>query len=532
MVEELPARFRALSPIINEIIKASGCPGGSVGILHHGKVIFTHGFGFRDVAQELVPDENTIYNLASLTKTFTVTMIAILVERGRLEWTTPISQILPKFRHWDPVIQSQVTITDWLCHRTGLAPKNHIWNQEFAQASLERSDAIPVINYLEKLFELRSGFQYNNWGYAVADEVITTLNREFSFGTVLQNNIFRPLGMKRTITKRDANIDNRAEPYFAMSDGSPHHLPRPFPEDGKVMQGAVAVQSCVHDLLIYYNALLTALADQTKHNTTTTKGSPLVQVPTILKAHIPMFPLPSKQENNYALAWARTELPAPLGSIGLNPTYVPSMPIVGKGLKEPTLCLWHQGSNNSFLSFVALLPETQSGVVVLTNALANNDAADWIGQLLLETLLDNPDKNDYLSLAKLSAANSNARWPKIKADLAQERIPDTFPKALDSYIGRYYNKPRNFHLEIGRDDESLTMCFQGNHDQWYTLEHNQDDIFTWVLTRNENARRGRFPVTWRAFYKLKFEAEKGAEIDSLVWENDGAWSAGERFARE
>ncbi|KAI0878147.1 hypothetical protein GGS24DRAFT_444577 [Hypoxylon argillaceum] len=115
-----------------------------------------------------------------------------------------------------------------------------------------------------------------------------------------------------------------------------------------------------------------------------------------------MFELPSGNENSYALGWARTELPATLGSIGLNPTYVPTMPLVGEGLKEPKLCLWHQGSNMCSLHFVALLPDTSTAIVVLSNGLANNDVSDWIGQLLLQTILDVPESVDYLELAKTS----------------------------------------------------------------------------------------------------------------------------------
>lgn len=57
-----------------------------------------------------------------------------------------------------------------------------------------------------------------------------------------------------------------------------------------------------------------------------------------------------------------------------------------------------------------LIPEIHSGVVVLTNSITNNDAADWIGELLLETLLDNPDKNDYLNIARPSAEVLKSLW--------------------------------------------------------------------------------------------------------------------------
>ncbi|KAI1156407.1 beta-lactamase/transpeptidase-like protein [Nemania diffusa] len=532
MAESLASRIRALSPIVNDIVKVSGAPGVSIGILHQGDIIHTEGFGFRDVAKQLAPDENTIYYLASLSKSFTATMVAMLVERGKMEWDTPVSNILPHFKHWDESVQKNSSVIDFLAHRSGLAPKNNIWNIEFGQTTMDRQAALPMINSLEKLFNLGEGFQYNNWGYAVADEIITALSGEFSWGTALKTNIFEPLGMSRTITSSESSVDNRAEPYQSLSSCTPHHLePRPQFEDGKLMQGAVGVQSCVRDLLVYYKALLSGLEDQTQRKATSSPGNPLVQVPTLLQAHSKMFELPSGNENSYALGWARTELPATLGSIGLNPTYVPTMPLVGEGLKEPKLCLWHQGSNMCSLHFVALLPDTSTAIVVLSNGLANNDVSDWVGQLLLQTILDVPESVDYLELAKTSARNSNARWPKIKSDLENERTLGTVPLSLPSYVGQFYNKIKTFYLEIRLEGGQLRLCFQGNHQFSYPMKHYEYDIFTWVMTRDENARLGRFPVTWRNFYKLKFQRGEDGSIDSLIWEHDGAWSDGERFFR-
>ncbi|KAI0467406.1 beta-lactamase/transpeptidase-like protein [Xylaria cf. heliscus] len=532
MTEALASRIRELSPIINDIVKVSGAPGVSIGILHQGEVVHTEGFGFRDVAKELTPDENTIYYLASLSKTFTATMVAMLVERGRMEWDTPISSILPRFQHWDETVQKNSNIIDFLAHRSGLAPKNNIWNIEFGQTTMDRYDALPMINNLEKLFDLRQGFQYNNWGYAVADEIITALSGEISWGTALKTNIFEPLGMSRTITSSESNMDNRAEPYQALSNCTPYHLEtRPQFEDGKLMQGAVGVQSCVRDLLIYYKALLSGLKDQTQRSTTSSPGNPLVQVPTLLQAHSKMFELPSGNENSYALGWARTELPATLGSIGLNPTYVPAMPLVGNGLKEPKLCFWHQGSNMCSLHFVALLPDTGTAVLVLSNGLANNDVSDWIGQLLLQTILNVPESVNYLELAKTSAKNSNARWPKIKSDLENERTQGTVPLPLPSYVGQFYNTIKTFYIEVRHENGQLQMCFQGNHQFWYAMEHYEHDIFTWVITRDDNVQLGRFPVTWGNFYKIKFQRTEDNVIDSLIWEHDGAWPDGEKFHR-
>ena len=430
--EVLAARLKAVRPLIEAVCKASGCPGASIGIARAGKVVHVEGFGYRDVERKSTPDELTIYYLASLSKTFTASMVGKLVEKGKLAWTTPVSEILPAAQHWDPAVRDEANVVDYLSHRSGLAPKNDIWYQDFAQASLRREDAIPVANRFEKVAPLRSEYRYNNWGYALADEVITALAEGESWGTALKKEIFEPLGMECTITSRESKLDNRAEPYSALNDGTPYQLPRPFPEDGQIMQGAVGVQSCVHDLLLYYTALMKAAADQAEHQTTSTDGNTLDQSQMLFNAHIPMSKEPSEREKkSYGLGWARTVLPASTGTIGLNLSYVAEMPIIGKGLQKPELCLWHQGSNNAYLNAVFLLPErSQTAVVVLTNALANNDAADWLGQLILETILDVPDPNDYLELAKISAKNSSARWLEMKADLERERTLGNEAKAF------------------------------------------------------------------------------------------------------
>ena len=394
-------------------------------------------------------------------------MIAQLVEQGKLEWSTPVSYILPEFHHPDEKMQ-EATIVDFLSHRSGLAPKNFIWNQEFGQAALKHEYTIPMVNYLPKLTDLGTAFKYSHWGYATADEVVLALNKDQSFGEALKQHIFAPLGMNRTMFARESDVDNRAECYQDFSDGTPFHFPhRPCLDDGAIMQGAIGAQSCVRDLLIYYKALFAALENQTEHSTTSTQDNPLVQVPKQLQAHMAMAALPGGGENSYAMGWARTELPAMMGSFGMNAAYVE--------------CQWSQkasSSNACALAFAALIPETQGAIVVLTNGVANNDASDWIGQLLLEAYLDAAEKNDYLELAKFSVKNSNARWPKRKEDLARERTFNTQPKHLAEYVGYYYNKPKCFYIEVGVEGNTLQMCFKGNHEQWYPLEHHEYDCFT------------------------------------------------------
>lgn len=125
-MEELVHRFKALTPSISEICRISGYPGVSIGVLHQKQVIFKQGYGYRDLDRKSVPDEHTIYYLASLSKSFTASLVGVRVEQGKMEWSTPVTKILPKHHHWNATIRDEATIVDWMSHRTGLAPKNAI----------------------------------------------------------------------------------------------------------------------------------------------------------------------------------------------------------------------------------------------------------------------------------------------------------------------------------------------------------------------------------------------------------------------
>ena len=86
----------------------------------------------------------------------------------------------------------------------------------------------------------------------------------------------------------------------------------------------------------------------------------------------------------------------------------PSGTVSPKGIDEPELVIYHQKSLTGFLSSVHLIPRTSTVTVVLTNSLAKKDTADWLGQLIVETVLDNPEKNDYVMLARESAERPKA----------------------------------------------------------------------------------------------------------------------------
>ncbi|KAJ9650775.1 hypothetical protein H2198_009930 [Neophaeococcomyces mojaviensis] len=532
---ELVPRLHALRPLVEKICKVSGATGVSIGIIHEAQVVLTDNFGFRDVNDKIRPDQDTVYYLASLSKSFTAAGIAHLINRTpEINWETPVSHAYQPLSHKDPEIRQHATVLDFLSHRTGLAPKNHIWSQEYGHFTLRRGEDIRMVTYLEKIAEFRSRWIYNNWGYAVADELIEHLSG-VSWGDYLKQHIFDPVGMNRTFTKRQQKDKNVAKAYITLANGEPWEVKEPDGEDGEIMEGALAVKSCVRDLLKYYIAFMKAVeADKGKEASSYDRDQPFVDAAKMVEPHIKLSTESQDFDGSYGLGWVRVRLPCTLGAIGMNHGFVGKMPIVGRGIPKKTTCYYHQGSANSFLSSVHLLPDTESGVVVLTNSMAKNDVADWLGELYLETILDSPKKNDYFKLAQNSAETALALWPGMRMELAEKQIPNTPVRLFGEYVGLYYNSIGNYHIEILTKDDKLLMRFQREKNIAYDLTHYHYDTFSWLITHDQDVKLGRFPVTRASFYLIEFNSHgpNDMKIDSLIWIHDDEVPEGERFFKK
>ena len=190
-------KLKSLSPIIDLIRTKSGAPGLSLGVLHHGEIIHTAHFGYRDVAAQLPPDDDTVYYMATLTKAVTSAAMAVLVDRGQVKWDTPVSHILPDFAQRTDEVGQDSTIIDILAHRTGLAAPNGLWVQRKQVCAMPKSETVRTCVHLQSVAPLRGKYLYNNWGYGLATEIIEKVSG-IDFGTSAKQAIFDPLSMKQT----------------------------------------------------------------------------------------------------------------------------------------------------------------------------------------------------------------------------------------------------------------------------------------------------------------------------------------------
>ncbi|MBV8788870.1 MAG: beta-lactamase family protein, partial [Mycobacterium sp.] len=106
--------------LVNELLKSTGIPGMAVAIVHGGKVMYAKGFGVKDVTKgqgaDNKVDADTVFQLASVSKSVGSTVIAHQVTDNAVTWDMPVASKLPWFTVNDPYVTSHLTVADLYSH--------------------------------------------------------------------------------------------------------------------------------------------------------------------------------------------------------------------------------------------------------------------------------------------------------------------------------------------------------------------------------------------------------------------------------
>lgn len=507
---ELQSRLQALSPQINEICSVSGNAGLSIGVLHHGRVIHRANHGYRDVEARFEPDSDTVYHLASLSKFVTSAAVAVLVEEGKMQWESRIADLLPGFHQKNEEVEEKANLIDLLGHRLALEMKVPYWQQMYNQLLLPASEGVNILGALESVGKFRKDLKYNNWTYGVVGDIIERYSGQ-SLDDFVKTRLLDPLDLERTSMGTPAS-ENYTKSYMCLNDGTPYEIPPPSLTSGSIIAASSALKSSINDMLAIYDSFMKANAHQREKNTTSTPSSPFAQTKTLLAPHI------TKNKTSYGLGWFLTDLPGEIGWIGLNEARVKKMPIIGRGT-SPTSIAYHNGNTPGALSSVHLIPETHTAIVVFANSIPFSDIPDWVGGLLLETVLGTPDANDFVALAKEARATAIVKPAETATLMEKEREKDTPVKPLVDYTGRYYNNIGNFYLDVTVQGDGLRLCVQGFENTCYDLYHYQHDTFAWACDREAEVRKAMFPTWYDEFHKIHFAAGDDNGIDRTIWKH-------------
>ena len=189
-------------------------PAAALAVVENGETTFLKAWGQRDVEAALPATTETQFLICSISKTFTATALALLVDEGRLDWSKPVRDYIPEFRLQDAVATERVTVRDLLSHHSGLPRHDWVW----MPGGLSRMQMMTALRHLEPARDIRTTFQYNNLAYNVASIVAERISGQ-SFEEFLRTRLTDRLQMPIGLSAEDyAATDDAAVPYLVEDD--------------------------------------------------------------------------------------------------------------------------------------------------------------------------------------------------------------------------------------------------------------------------------------------------------------------------
>ena len=239
-----------LDTFIRQAMRDYRVPGAAVAIVKGDRTILLRGYGVRRAGEDAKVDENTVFQIASDTKTFTAAALAALVSDGKLDWDDEVITHLPEFVLYDEYATRHSSIRDLLAHRTGLPA---FTGDILGELGYDRAEALRRIRYLPPAASFREKALYSNLGFFTAGMVAGRVAGS-SWEDVVRSRIFKPLGMSRSGTSVRAMPpdDNRAATH-ALIDG---RMQLVRPSEQIVLGPAGSIISTAADLARYMRMLL------------------------------------------------------------------------------------------------------------------------------------------------------------------------------------------------------------------------------------------------------------------------------------
>ena len=381
-----------LDELIQNTLKTFDVPGISVGILKDGKVVYSKGFGVRSLTTNQAMTDETLVGIASNSKGFTATALAILADEGKLNFDDKVSKYIPEFQMHDAYVSQEVTIKDLITHRTGLGLGQGDLMFFPEGGNLTINDIIHNVRYLKPENSYRNTLDYNNVMFIVAGEVIHRVSG-LTWAEFIENRILKPVGMSSSFGSynraKAENVTNIIDAHAPVS-GKVVVVPHDWNETANAAGGII---SNIKDMNIWAEFLMNSF--------TTKEGKKLVSDKQIFQLWNLQIATPvalknpyDSNFNGYGLGWFLTDV---------------------KGHKQ----VHHTGGLIGTVTQFTLIPDMKLGIVVLTN---QQSGAAF-------SAITNTIKDAYLGVEYRDwLENFGQRMAKLNADYDQEK-KDVFSKS-------------------------------------------------------------------------------------------------------
>jgi CubicO group peptidase (beta-lactamase class C family) len=434
-----------LPDLAETMLRQSGVPGMAVAVVHDDALTFADGFGVRELGKDAAVDADTVFQLASVSKSLAATVVSSVVGDGTMAWESRMADIAPGFALHDAWPTQNVSLADLFSHRSGL--RDHAGDL-LEDLGFDREEVLHRLRYLEPAYSFREGYEYTNFGLTAAAVAVAQVVGT-SWEDLSEERLYRPLGMAHTSSRfADYMAEaNRAVPH--VKDGDTWVV-TPMQRDPDAQSPAGGVSSNARELAQWMRLQL---------GQGSFEGQQLIPTAALAPMHLP-------QAMNNVPADPATQRAAFYG-LGINVSYT-----------DFGAVQWsHSGA---FASGAAtaffLLPGSGFGVLALTNG-----APVGVPEALCVSVLDlattGEVSRDWLAFAGARFAAMAAPAYGTEADWNAPPA-DATPAAPDAaYVGTYHNDYYG-DVEITQVADGLMMRI-GPKPLEFALTHYDRDTFSW-----------------------------------------------------
>lgn len=223
---------------------AAGIPGCGLAVSYKGRIVYSGCCGMARIEDGKEIDENTIYKIASCTKTITATAVMKLYEEGRLLLNDPVENYLPFFKGMEyqtfdgsgeivrHPVSRPVTIKDLLTMTSGIPymGRGSVTALQYAE-QIGGMYSLPVMEMARQISRIPLEFDPGaHWHYGLSYDVLAAVVEAvtgMAYSEYLKKEIFEPLGMEHTTFVCTAEMQEDLAGVYRLADGKPVRMPQP-----------------------------------------------------------------------------------------------------------------------------------------------------------------------------------------------------------------------------------------------------------------------------------------------------------------
>jgi CubicO group peptidase (beta-lactamase class C family) len=425
-------------------------PGIALAVVKDDRVVVAKGYGVRKLGEPALVDARTLFGIASNTKAFTATALGLLEEEHKIEWDAPVVRYLPAFAMWDPFVTRELTVRDLLVHRSGLGlgAGDLLW---WPESTYNRKEIARRLRFIPPATSFRNAYAYDNVLYLVAGELIESISGQ-TWEDFVASRILAKVGMTGSNVRHSAAAaGGNVAVTHARIDGKVRPI-APFGSDNTNPAGGI--NSSAEDMTKWLRVQLSGgkLADGSRlFSAATARQLTAIVTPIPIAGDPPQELAPMKMNfHGYALGFDVRDY---------------------RGHQIVT----HTGGLPGYLSRVAMIPDLNVGVAVLTNQ-ESGAAFDSIAFRILDHYLGAP-AFDWIDGYRTVVTRAEAATAEEERRAATSRDTALKPSLAPARYAGTYRDAWYGDITIEEQNGRLVMRFSHTPLLVGDLEHWQHDTF-------------------------------------------------------